>query len=250
MLLVALWILLEWYLEAKSMYPATFARLTDWAIWLFFVFETGFLTYLVRDRRRYLNSNWINLLIIIGGFPVIWGMTPYAAALRSLRLLFLLSLLFHVSRTIREILSRNQLGMTLLVGLGIIVMAGTLIAGIDPGIDTAWDGIWWAWVTVSTVGYGDIVPESPAGKIFGAVLILLGLGLFSLLTANFSAFFISREEDKVLEKEEELIREEDILIRREHAAAAKLDAIEGRLAKLEAGLEQLLRRSAKHDPKA
>ena len=84
-------------------------------------------------------------------------------------------------------------------------MAGLLMAGIDPNIDTVWEGIWWAWVTVSTVGYGDTVPESAAGKIFGAVVILFGVGFFSLLTASFSAYFVSRGEVEIEEEEEEEI---------------------------------------------
>ncbi len=50
---------------------------------------------------------------------------------------------------------------------------------------------------MTTVGYGDTVPESPQGKTFGGLLMILGLGLFSLITASLSAFLIAREEELI-----------------------------------------------------
>ena len=84
-------------------------------------------------------------------------------------------------------------------------------------------------MTVATVGYGDIVPQSAAGKVFGAVVILFGLVFFSLLTASFSAYFVSRGE---VEIEEEEIEEIDRLMeieRRIEAMEQALQRIEDRL---------------------
>ena len=108
-------------------------------------------------------------------------------------------------------------------------MSGLLIAGIDPSIETIQEGLWWAWVTVATVGYGDIVPQSTAGKVFGAVVILFGVGFFSLLTASFSAYFVSRGEIEIEEEEvEEIYRLKDI-VRRIEAMEQTLQRIEARL---------------------
>ena len=103
-----------------------------------------------------------------------------------------------------------------------IVVSGILIASFDPGIQSAWDGIWWAWVTVTTVGYGDVVPVSGAGKFFASLLILLGVGLFSLLTANISAFLIGRD---ALKEEQEM--------------RGRLRDIQDRLKRIEEHLERL-----------
>ena len=64
------------------------------------------------------------------------------------------------------------------------------------------DGLWWAWVTVTTVGYGDLVPATTEGRIFGSLLILMGLAMFSMLTASFSVFFIEQDERELTQKEE------------------------------------------------
>ena len=229
MILLAIWILIEWYLVAKGIYPATLDRITNWIIWLFFLFETVVLVSLVQNRRRYLLGNWMNLLIIGAGVPLLWGAGSYAAALRTLRLLLLFPLLLNTSATLRKILTRNHLATTLLVALAFTLMSGLLIAGIDPSIENVWEGLWWAWVTVATVGYGDVVPQSVAGKVFGAVVILFGVGFFSLLTASFSAYFISRGEIEIEEEEaEEIYRLKDIE-RRMEAMEKTLQRIEVRL---------------------
>ena len=227
MLLVAIWIVVEWYAELQGVFPSSYAYITDLIIWLFFVSETIILTYLTNDKLRYLRTNWINLLIIFVGVPVVWGVSSYAGILRSLRLLLLVAILVNLSDTIRQVLSRNHLGITLVIALIIIMLSGILIAGIDPNIDSVWEGLWWAWVTVTTVGYGDVVPVSVAGKLFGALLILLGIGLFSLLTASFSAFFVSKEEQKEKEIEKQTLE--------------KLVAIEKKLTELECNINKLIK---------
>jgi voltage-gated potassium channel len=159
----------------------------------------------------------------------LWGGAVYAASLRTLRLLLLFPLLLNTSTTVRKILMRNHLATTLLVALAFTLMSGLLIAGIDPSIENVWEGLWWAWVTVATVGYGDVVPQSIAGKVFGAVVILFGLGFFSLLTASFSAYFVSRGEMEIEEEEvEEIYRLKDI-VRRMELMEQTLQRIEERL---------------------
>jgi voltage-gated potassium channel len=138
-------------------------------------------------------------------------------------------LLLNTSATVRTVLARNHLGTTLLVALAFTLMSGFLITGIDPVIDNVWQGVWWAWVTVATVGYGDIVPQSAAGKVFGAVVILFGLVFFSLLTAGFSAYFVSRGEVEIEQEEIEEIDRLKEIERRIEAMEQALQRIEDRL---------------------
>ena len=229
MILLAIWILIEWYLREKGVYSVMFGQITDWVVWLFFVLETILLTSLVGNRIRYLRSNWMNLIIISVGIPLLWGGGTYVAALRSLRVLLVVPLLLSSTVTIRKVLSRNYLGTVLLVALAFTLMSGLIIAGIDPSIENMWQGIWWAWVTVATVGYGDVVPQSVAGKVFGAVVILFGVGFFSLLTASFSAYFVSRGEVEIEEEEVEEISQLKDIERRISAMEKTLLRIEHRL---------------------
>ena len=225
MLVLAVWIVVEWYAEAQGVVPRGIAVLTDWLVWLAFVTETLLLVALVDRKVRYLRENWMNLVIIGMGIPVLWNGAGYVAALRTLRLFVMLILLVHSSRTVRRLLATNHLGATLAVAAAVVVMGGVIIAALEPGITSAWDGIWWAWVTVTTVGYGDIVPRTPEGRAFGSLLILFGIALFSLLTANFAAFLISREEAQIMEEEE--------------SALARLREVERRLERMEHTLRRL-----------
>ncbi len=84
-------------------------------------------------------------------------------------------------------------------------------------------------MTVATVGYGDIVPQSVAGKVFGAVVILSGVGFFSLLTASFSAYFISPGEVEIEEEDIEEINQLKDIERRIDAMEKTLQRIKDRL---------------------
>src|SRR5574340_945717 len=206
MLLVALWIPLQWYLEETQAITPLLARLADWLVWLAFFVETALLGVLVRNKRTYLARNWMNLVIIVGGFPLFWQYAPLIGLLRSFRLVVVIVLLARLSKTVRKLLSRHQLGTTLAVAFVTMLLSGIVVSRIDPSIGTVWDGMWWAWVTMATVGYGDVVPHSGAGRLFGSLLILFGVVLLSLLTANLAAFFIGGDVEKVEREEKEADR--------------------------------------------
>lgn len=236
-LLVTLWIPIHWFMEVRELLTPLQSHLGDWAIWLVFLLETSVLTWMVDDKWRYLRRNWMNLVIIAGGVPMVWNFAPLTGVLRSLRLVLLVGLLFRFSGNVRQFLAHNRLGATLAVAFVVIVLAGLLMAAIEPGVESPWDGIWWAWVTVTTVGYGDIVPVTGAGKLFAALLILLGVGLFSLMTANFSSFFIGRDVSRVeaeLEEDMEKVTHEELDI---HSSVSRMDkilqALEQRLSHIE-----------------
>jgi voltage-gated potassium channel len=62
----------------------------------------------------------------------------------------------------------------------------------DANIRSAWDGVWWAVVTMGTVGYGDKYPVSIGGRIVGLFLIFAGVGLMSLFTATIASMFVEQ----------------------------------------------------------
>ncbi len=175
----------------------------DIALWALFSLETGLLCLLVKDKKRYLRENWMNSLIILMGLPLIWGFPVYFGALRLLRIFLLFSLFLHIGSSTRQLFEKKSLGPTLMGSAIIILMAGVIMATIDPGISGVTEGIWWAWVTVTTVGYGDIVPTSSIGRAFAAFLMLIGLGLFSLITASLTATFVRSDEAPPQAREEE-----------------------------------------------
>jgi len=119
--------------------------------------------------------------------------------------------------------------VTLLIGIG----AGTLVSLIDPkDFPTLEDGIWWAIVTLGTVGYGDLVPTTILGRIVGSVLIIFGVTFISFLTATVTSAFVSAERTE--SRELELVQQEAA----EQETQRLLAQITERLTAIEAKLER------------
>ena len=108
---------------------------------------------------------------------------------------------------------------------------GYLFYASEPQVETFGDGIWWALVTITTVGYGDITPLTTLGRVVAGFLMLLGLGLIATITAIVSAKFIQNyvdghTNDDVLEKLEELETEIEKIEELEDNVLGKLKELE------------------------
>ena len=115
---------------------------------------------------------------------------------------------------IETIFNSRRLRTILFALVSFICIFGYLFYVSEPQIKTFGDGIWWALVTVTTVGYGDITPLTTPGRVVAGGLMFLGLGLIATVTAIVSAKFITNyvdhhTNDDVLEKLEELEQEID-----------------------------------------
>ncbi|WP_238696356.1 potassium channel family protein [Thiomicrorhabdus sediminis] len=161
-------------------------------VWLVFFLELVVNLYFVNNRVLYLKENWLNIAIVVAAFPWWeWG-SDWATIIRSLRLVLFIRFFTGFFSDLVQIMGRNRFGQILVVFAFIIIAAGGLFAFLEDR--TFHEGIWYALVTITTVGYGDVVPVSDEGRIFGMVLILFGVVFFSLVTANISAFLIGSEQ--------------------------------------------------------
>ncbi len=229
------WLLFQWHLEWTNQLTFKEAWHGNFVIWLFFFTESSLLLYLVDNKKKYVKENYLNFVIILVGLPLLlldYG--PMISALRLLRFIFVIGLVIPWLAIALRFLTDNRLDTTIFTAIVILFTAGIIIVDIEPGINNISDGIWWAWVTISTVGYGDIVPVTKTGRLFGAFLILIGMGLFSIITANFAAIFMQRREnkkartrwEKTLSEISDVKKEEDEII-------SKLNEIITRIEKLE-----------------
>ena len=79
----------------------------------------------------------------------------------------------------------------------ITVAAGLLMTVIDrKGFPSLGSGLWWAVQTVTTVGYGDRVPETAPGQVLAAVVMLLGIGFVTVITASITGAFVEQTRKK------------------------------------------------------
>jgi voltage-gated potassium channel len=109
----------------------------------------------------------------------------------------------------------------------ITVGAGLLMTAADhEGFPSFGSGLWWAVQTVTTVGYGDHVPATALGQIMAAVVMLLGIGFVTVITASITGAFVARS------------RREQHLEGTDEASAEQLRKIDERLARIEAALSE------------
>jgi len=93
---------------------------------------------------------------------------------------------------LRKELTPARAGWAIAVAtLGITMLCGVVIRILDPAdFSSIWLGLWWAVQTVTTVGYGDVVPKQVSGRIVAAILMLAGIGFLSVVTAVITAAFL------------------------------------------------------------
>jgi len=122
-------------------------------------------------------------------------------------------------------------GLVAVVSVSVVLIGAALVTRTDPGrFPDLGTGLWWAVSTVTTVGYGDVVPVSTAGRLLAVVLMFVGIGSFAFLTAvAASAIVVSEvgEEERRIEAEErEIEREQSAVLARLIEIDARLDRIE------------------------
>jgi hypothetical protein len=98
-------------------------------------------------------------------------------------------------KLLNDLNSKRSLIYLLVLAFAVAFGVGFMLYIIDPNINSMTDGIWSAWVTMTHVGFGDVVPTSLLGRLLSATLILFGLILFSLCTAILSASLIGKNMD-------------------------------------------------------
>lgn len=195
-------------------------KILSWCFTIFFTFEYLLRIYCVRHPLKYIFSFWgiIDLLAFLPDYilciPFISTLGVQSrsfSVIRSLRLLrvfriFKLSWFQFEAEDLGNAVwrARAKIVVFLTVVMIIVTVVGTLmyeiehgIAGSDSQFHSIPEGIYWAIVTMTTVGFGDIVPVTLAGKILSAVLILIGYSLIIVPTGFVSAEIIDAKRKSV-----------------------------------------------------
>jgi voltage-gated potassium channel len=123
---------------------------------------------------------------------------------------------------------RTAAGVIVTATTVVVIGGGVLIRLLDHGeYSDIWVGMWWALQTVTTVGYGDVTPKDPSGRIIAAFVMLQGIAFLAITTAAITSTFVARAT-----KERDMAHaadEDDAEVRIE----ARLEGIDQRLARLE-----------------
>jgi voltage-gated potassium channel len=182
----------------------------------------------VPDRRRWLREHPLDLAIVIFTPPFL---PPALQATRVFRLLRLLRLV-RAGSLARRVFSTEGVRDASVLALFAVVSGGAAFAAVEKDQQlSAWDGVWWAITTVTTVGYGDPPVETDAGRIIAICLMFTGIGFVAVLTAAAAERFVRSR------RAEEQARAERLAI--EERAQRQRRAIEERLDQIIARLDRL-----------
>lgn len=113
--------------------------------------------------------------------------------------------------------SHHSAWAAVLAGAGTVhfVLGGVGFWWLEPKVRSLSDGLWLAFTTAATVGYGDLVPTTLASRSFSVVVVLLGLAVLSLVTASLAAIFIEREVEEEERQIERDLRRDIMQLRNE-----------------------------------
>ncbi|MHB0777503.1 ion transporter [Halomonas sp. WWR20] len=165
-----------------------------------------------KDKWRFMRWGWIDLLASIPAGLLLGG-----RAFRVVQVIRLLRALKSFNMVWRILFRNRAKGIfasvatmtILLVAFGALTML--LVEGPNPesSIDTAEEALWWAFVTITTVGYGDYYPVTSLGRLVAALLMIGGVGLFGSFAAYVSSLFVhdqGNQESRQHKADREMIR--------------------------------------------
>jgi voltage-gated potassium channel len=216
--------------RAESSAVVRAAIVVNWMIWIGFCAEYVTKLALAPQRAAYLRAAWFDLVIIVLSPPFLVPETfqglraiRIARVVRLMRLLRALAVASMGLRLLRRLLHHRRFGYVLAVALAILGFGAVGIyiveGGTNPAVDSIGDALWWAVVTVTTVGYGDVSPVTVEGRVIAVLLMITGIGIIGVFTATVASFFFEQN-------------------------SAETVALEARLVSLERKVDQLLAQTA------
>jgi voltage-gated potassium channel len=166
------------------------------------LFAGDFVYGLVRaeDRREWWKRHWYELPGFIPLYFESFAFLRIAQVLRVARVLRLLRALAAFRRVrslafVDVLLNRNKLGHTLIIAAGVVLSMAAVVwlleRDTNPALSHFGDALWWAIVTTTTVGYGDITPQTGLARLVATVLMLMGIGLIGVVASSISAAIIA-----------------------------------------------------------
>jgi len=195
----------------------TFATILNWTIWTAFLAEAVVMLGVVDDRWRWIREHPLEVAIVILTPPFLPASLQAARVFRLLRILRLLRL----GMLTRRLLSTEGVRDAGVLAAMTVLGGGAAYAAVEKSQNlSTWDGVWWAIVTVTTVGYGDTYPKTDAGRVIAIVVMFVGIGFIAILTASAAERFLRAQNSE----QRELVGVE----RRLDEVLQRLDAIEAK----------------------
>jgi voltage-gated potassium channel len=187
--------------RADSVYVREAAHAINWIVWLAFCGEYVGKLLLAPSRRLYVRDAWFDLLIILLSPPfLVPEALQGARAVRAVRILRVLRFVRAAAvaaiglREAAQGLRHRSFHYIALATIVVIALGAFGIFAVERGqnnnIQSVGDALWWAVVTTTTVGYGDVSPVTGEGRLIAVGLMIVGIGFIGVFTATITSFFL------------------------------------------------------------
>lgn len=189
MSLLALIYLFIYSAQAIFYYPqATWFQVTIWlsgAMWVVFAVDLLIRFVLTPVKRHFLRKNWLDTITVV---------IPQFRALRTLRAFSSSSVLTPKGRGVFSsgAITTAALGTFIIVWVGSIMVLQAERAAQGATIKNFPDSLWWAFETVTTVGYGDFTPVTWLGRFFAVFIMFLGISVVGVVSASLAATLVKQ----------------------------------------------------------
>lgn len=195
-LVLSIYVLLE--LAIEIIYPFSqdsikIINTIDFIICLIFLGDFFYFLHKSDDKKIYLKKYWIDFIASIP-FLSVMRVFRMVRAIRLIRMLRGVKGLISLIRMIGTNKLQNIM-ISYVVIMTLILMYCSLAfymfeKDLNDTVTTFFDAFWWGFISLTSVGYGDIFPVTTGGRIVGIILTLLGMGLFSLITAELATILM------------------------------------------------------------
>ena len=183
-------------------------NIIDLMIWIVFIVDYLWRFFTSKEKFRFIIDNIFDLLAILPSNAIftVFRLAKLTKLVKLTRLLRIIGLSEKLERKASRLLRTNGLLYILYVNVFIVFVGSSIFSVVEEKAFS--DSLWWTIVTVTTVGYGDIVPSSIFGKWLAVILMLVGIGTIGMLTSALTNFFVkenSNEESKLEQLQNELV---------------------------------------------
>jgi len=195
-------------------------------VWAAVTVELALTVYHAPDRGRALRSHWHDVVVVVLIFPAFAPLFSALGAgwLRGWRLARLSAIAGRIFRAERLVTRRRNLPYIAALTALLVVVTGIAMHETDPHrFPNPWRGLWFAIVTVTTVGYGDTFPVSPVGRVVAAGLMVVGIGFLGLATAAIAGHFVNQDAE---EKHQAATDKQDQILEELRRLSTRLDRLE------------------------
>lgn len=177
-------------------------NIIDIIIYLIFLFDYFVRFFTTKNKKSFFKNNIIDFIAILP-FEFL-STSAFGSAFKLIRII---SYILRLIGDIKEILFTNGF-IYALISTVIVTFLGSIGIyvfeyGDSTTIHNYGDALWWSFVTVTTVGYGDISPSTGGGRFIACILMITGIGFLGMLTGTISTFFFAHVNDKKKDKETE-----------------------------------------------